>query len=170
MFVFVGVVGRALAVLCYAAFRDRTECRLNEGDAGALTLGRTTLRGFADQRCRLGRLFSVRASWDLVLGFLGNVHIGWMLIAGLPDFLEMHTSISRIGLAASVPYFSGVLGSILGSLNASRLLKGGMSAYIAASSPNWRPDAPSNPLAGMRIRHARPRQFPPACGGANVCK
>ncbi len=137
MFVFMGVVGLGLAVLWFAGFRDRSECLLSDADAEVLTAGEQPTEARATSLAAWGRLFSFRATWGLVLGFFGNVYIGWMFIAWLPGYLELqrHMSIPKTGLVASVPYFCGVVGSIVGGLIASRLLKGGMSAINSRKFP-----------------------------------
>ncbi len=35
-----------------------------------------------------GKLFSFRATWGLILGFFGNVYVGWLFIAWLPGTLS----------------------------------------------------------------------------------
>ncbi|HUB13474.1 MAG TPA: MFS transporter [Acetobacteraceae bacterium] len=137
MFVLMGFAGMVLAGVWFALFRDRSECLLSETDAEALTAGEQSTESLPTSIAAWGRLFSFRATWGLVLGFFGNVYIGWMFIAWLPGYLEMqrHMSIPKTGLVASVPYFCGVVGSIAGGLLASRLLKGGMSAINSRKFP-----------------------------------
>ncbi len=137
MFVFMGVVGIVLAAVWFALFRDRSEILLNDEDAEALTDGEHPTEAFPTSFAAWRRLFSFRATWGLVLGFFGNVYIGWMFIAWLPGYLEMqrHMSIPKTGLIASIPYFCGVVGSIVGGLLASRLLKGGLSAINSRKFP-----------------------------------
>ena len=137
MFVFMGILGMVLAAVWFSLFRDRSECALNEMDAAALTAGEQATEHVPTTFAAWGRLFSFRATWGLVLGFFGNVYIGWMFIAWLPGYLEMqrHMSIPKTGLVASIPYFCGVVGSIAGGLIASRLLKGGLSAINSRKFP-----------------------------------
>ena len=63
-----------------------------------------------------GKLFSFRSTWGLILGFFGNVYIGWLFAAWLPGYLEQqrHMSISKTGFVASVPFLFGLVGSIVG--------------------------------------------------------
>jgi MFS family permease len=63
-----------------------------------------------------GQLFSFRSSWGLILGFFGNVYIGWLFIAWLPGYLELqrHMSIPKTGFIASIPFVCGLVGSIPG--------------------------------------------------------
>jgi len=137
MFVFMGAVGLVLAVVWFSMFRDRSESVLSDADAAALIAGEQAAESLPTSLAAWGRLFSFRSTWGLVFGFFGNVYIGWMFIAWLPGYLEIqrHMSIPKTGLVASVPYFCGVAGSIVGGLLASRLLKGGMSAINSRKFP-----------------------------------
>lgn len=137
MFVVMGILGIVLAVVWTTWFRDRSECELTEDDSDALLAGEPEAEILPTSLAAWRRLFSFRATWGLILGFFGNVYIGWMFIAWLPGYLEMqrHMSIPKTGLVASVPYFCGVAGSIIGGLIASRLLRNGFSAIGSRKLP-----------------------------------
>jgi sugar phosphate permease len=137
MFVFMGALGIILAVVWFGLFRDRSEILLTEEDAHELTAGEQPIEGLPTTFSAWGRLFSFRSTWGLIFGFFGNVYIGWMFIAWLPGYLEMqrHMSIPKTGMVASIPYFCGVAGSIIGGLIASRLLRGGLSAINSRKFP-----------------------------------
>ena len=81
----------------------------------------------------LGRLFQLPEYWGLVLGFFGNVYIGWLFAAWLPGYLEQqrHMSIAKTGFVASVPFLFGLVGSILGGYLADRLTARGMTAIAS---------------------------------------
>ncbi len=129
MFVAMAVVGVVLAVVWYAVYRDFDAATLDTQD-------RHYLYGHDAEvpeeqpvhAAAWGRLFRFRATWGLILGFFGNVYIGWLFIAWLPGYLEMqrHMSIPKTGFVASVPFLFGLVGSILGGWLADRLTRRGV--------------------------------------------
>jgi MFS family permease len=137
MFVLMGVLGVAMAVVWFTMFRERTEVALEEAEAQQLTAGEQIDEVRPTSFAAWRKLFGFRATWGLILGFFGNVYIGWLFIAWLPGYLEMqrHMSIPKTGLIASIPYMCGVVGSIVGGVIASRLLARGASAINSRKFP-----------------------------------
>jgi MFS family permease len=133
MFILMGLVGFVFAGIWWAMYRDF--------DAGSLAAeDRQYLYGEdappVHHHVRFSawvRLFRFRSTWGLILGFFGNVYIGWMFIAWLPGYLEIqrHMSISKTGLIASIPFLCGLAGSLLGGWLADRLTHGGMTAIAS---------------------------------------
>jgi MFS family permease len=137
MFVCMGVLGVILAGVWFILFRDRSEVALGETDAQHLMAGEQAIEALPASFAAWRKLFGFRATWGLILGFFGNVYIGWLFIAWLPGYLEMqrHMSIPKTGLIASIPYVCGVVGSILGGLIASKLMARGASAINSRKFP-----------------------------------
>ena len=115
MFVLMSVIGFIFAGLWFAIYRDFDASILDHADRHYLYGGQEAPALQAVRASAWGRLFRFRATWGLILGFFGNVYIGWLFIAWLPGYLEMqrHMSISKTGFVASVPFLFGLVGSLI---------------------------------------------------------
>jgi MFS family permease len=73
----------------------------------------------------------------MMLGFFGEVYIGWVYAAWLPGYLEIqhHMSIGKTGFVAAIPFAFGVLGSIIGGSVADRLVRRGWAPIIGYKVP-----------------------------------
>ena len=133
MFVLMGVLGIVLAGIWYAVYRDFDAETLEEMDRHYLYDGGQTPETHPVHAAAWGKLFSFRATWGLILGFFGNVYIGWLFIAWLPGYLEIqrHMSIPKTGFVASVPFLFGLVGSIMGGWLADRLSRRGMTSIAS---------------------------------------
>ena len=129
MFILMAILGFILAGVWYAVYRDFDHETLTEGDRHYLYHEGVAPEVHPVHAAAWGKLFSFRSTWGLILGFFGNVYIGWLFIAWLPGYLEIqrHMSISKTGFVASVPFLFGLVGSILGGYLADRLTSRGMS-------------------------------------------
>jgi MFS family permease len=130
MFVLMAVVGFVFAGIWFAVYRDFDATRLDHADRHYLYGGQEAPAIHAVRASAWGRLFRFRTTWGLILGFFGNVYIGWLFIAWLPGYLEIqrHMSIPKTGFVASVPFLFGLAGSILVGWLADRLTKRGLTA------------------------------------------
>jgi MFS family permease len=137
MFAFMGAAGAILAVVWFIRYKERAEVPLAEEDTAALAHDEHEICASTTSVAAWSRLFSFRATWGLILGFFGNVYIGWLYIAWLPGYLEMqrHMSIPHTGFIASIPYLCGVFGSLTGGWVAGRLLRGGVSPINSRKFP-----------------------------------
>jgi MFS family permease len=133
MFVIMAAVGFVLAGVWYAVYRDFDAETLAADDRHYLYEGGVAPESHPVNAAAWGKLFSFRATWGLILGFFGNVYIGWLFIAWLPGYLEMqrHMSIPKTGFVASVPFLFGLVGSILGGYLADRLTARGMTSIAS---------------------------------------
>jgi MFS family permease len=59
-------------------------------------------------------LFSHGTTWGMLIGFFGSVYLNWVYLTWLPGYLTMerHMSLMHTGVAASIPFFCGFLGSL----------------------------------------------------------
>jgi len=128
MFVLMAVLGFILAGIWYAVYRDLDSETLTEMDRHYLYHEGVVPEAHPVHAAAWGKLFSFQSTWGLVLGFFGNVYIGWLFAAWLPGYLEQqrHMSIAKTGFVASVPFLFGLVGSILGGYLADRLTARGM--------------------------------------------
>jgi MFS family permease len=165
MFVLMGIVGLLFAVLWWAIYRDFEPGRLDADDRRYLYGADAAPVAHPIKLSTWLKLFQFRTSWGLILGFFGNVYIGWLFIAWLPGYLEIqrHMSIPKTGLVASVPFLCGLVGSIIGGFGADWLTGRGMTAIasrklltiiglvIMAVATVGGAEAPSNTLAVASI-------------------
>jgi MFS family permease len=130
MFVIMAGVGIVLAGVWYAVYRDFDVETLEHGDRHYLYDDGEVPEANPVHAAAWGKLFSFRSTWGLILGFFGNVYVGWLFIAWLPGYLELqrHMSIPKTGFVASVPFLFGCVGSILGGYLADKLTARGMTA------------------------------------------
>ncbi|HEY4172918.1 MAG TPA: MFS transporter [Rhodopila sp.] len=133
MFMIMAVVGFVLAAVWFSVYRDFNAETLDEMDRHYLYTGGEIPEAQPVRAADWGKLFSFKATWGLILGFFGNVYIGWLFIAWLPGYLELqrHMSIPKTGFVASVPFVFGLIGSILGGYLADRLTSRGMTSIAS---------------------------------------
>src|SRR4051794_23128522 len=116
MFIIVGSVGIALAVIWWVVHRDPAEIRLTAEEHRYLTEGdeNVTTRppSFAEWR----QLFAHRTTWGMIAGFFGTIYTLWLYTGWLPYYLEheRHMSVARVGIVAAIPYFFGCVGAVVG--------------------------------------------------------
>ena len=130
MFVLMGLAGLVFAGIWFAVYRDFDVDTLDHADRHYLYGAQEAPVTHAVRASAWGRLFGFRATWGLMLGFFGNVYIGWLFIAWLPGYLEIqrHMSIPKTGFVASVPFLFGFVGSLVFGWLADRLIRQGMTA------------------------------------------
>ena len=114
MFVIMGGVGIGVAILWYAVYREPREVALTEDEKAYLTDGEAQQVADRVTWADWKQLFAYRATWGMVLGFFGEVYMGWVYQAWLPGYLEIerHMSIGKTGWVAAIPFACGVLGSV----------------------------------------------------------
>ena len=136
MFIIMGVVGVAVSVVWFVLYRDVSKVDLSADETAYLSQGeqeKPRRATFAEWR----KLFAYRATWGMMLGFFGEVYIGWVYAAWLPGYLEIqhHMSIGKTGFVAAIPFAFGVLGSIIGGNVADRLVRRGWAPIIGYKWP-----------------------------------
>ncbi|KXU83318.1 MFS transporter [Paraburkholderia monticola] len=116
-FIVTGALGLVMAVVWFALYRDpdrqalsREERDYLEADAEP-AVGPAPKLTFAEWRA----LFSYGTTWGMLIGFFGSVYLNWVYLTWLPGYLTMerHMSLSRTGIAASVPFLCGFVGALL---------------------------------------------------------
>lgn len=114
-FIVTGIVGLIVAVVWLAVYRDpakatmtQEERRYLEGDEANRRPAQSLT--FAEWRS----LFSHGTTWGMLIGFFGSVYLNWVYLTWLPGYLTMerHMSLMHTGVAASIPFFCGFLGSL----------------------------------------------------------
>jgi MFS family permease len=117
-------------------YRDVSQVALSPEEAAYLSQGEQSAprrATFAEWR----QLFAYRATWGMMLGFFGEVYMGWVYAAWLPGYLEIqhHMSIGKTGFISAIPFVFGVLGSVIGGNFADRLVRRGWAPITAYKIP-----------------------------------
>jgi MFS family permease len=75
--------------------------------------------------------------WAMMLGNAGSGYLTWFYAAWLPSYLELgrHFSVAETGLAASLPYAFGFLGSLAGGAACDGLAKAGLGELASRKAP-----------------------------------
>ncbi|MFM0366260.1 MFS transporter [Paraburkholderia sediminicola] len=114
-FIVTGVLGLIVAVVWLAVYRDPAKATMSEAERHYLEGDEADRKPapaptFADWRS----LFSHGTTWGMLIGFFGSVYLNWVYLTWLPGYLTMerHMSLMHTGIAASVPFFCGFLGSL----------------------------------------------------------
>ena len=136
MFAIMGVVGIVFGVVWYAFYREPGEKTLSPEDHRYLAReANPAARGAV--LANWGRLFSFSTVWGMVFGQMGLSYLNWVYISWLPGYLELerHLSIKQTGLAASIPFLFGILGSLSGGLISDACAHRGMSPINSRKVP-----------------------------------
>jgi sugar phosphate permease len=128
MFIIMGVTGLLVALLWFSVYRNPADVGLTAEENAYRTQGdppgQRTKVSFAEWR----QLFRFRTTWGMILGYFGCIYLTWIYAAWLPGYLELerHMSVKFTGIAASIPFVWGVLGSVLGGYFADILVRRGV--------------------------------------------
>ncbi|MFM0309740.1 MFS transporter [Paraburkholderia sp. RL17-383-BIF-A] len=114
-FIVTGIVGLIVAVVWLAVYRDPAKATMTQEERRYLDGDEADRRPaqsltFAEWRS----LFSHGTTWGMLIGFFGSVYLNWVYLTWLPGYLTMerHMSLMHTGVAASIPFFCGFLGSL----------------------------------------------------------
>jgi hypothetical protein len=78
MFVLMGVLGIFLSLVWYAVYREPREVDLTEAEKRYLSDGEVATTADRVTWADWKHLFAYRATWGMVLGFFGEVYMGWV--------------------------------------------------------------------------------------------
>lgn len=137
MFILMGIVGVALALVWFAFYREPEEVDLDSEELGYLVEGEPPSSGRRVTWPEWRQLFGYRTTWGLILGFFGIVYLVWLYQSWLPGYLEMqrHMSIKATGLVSAIPYACGVVGSVSAGWLTDRLMQLGLSPINSRKVP-----------------------------------
>ncbi|MGF7189139.1 MFS family permease [Robbsia andropogonis] len=116
-FIITGAAGLVAAIVWLAIYRNPDRSRMNADELAYLEQdadqSATTARPAMSLDDWLG-LFRHATTWGMLIGYFGSVYLNWVYLTWLPAYLtsERHMSLARTGIAASVPFFCGFLGSL----------------------------------------------------------
>lgn len=137
MFAIMGIVGIIFALIWWMTHRDPMQVALTPAERAYLTEGDQTSHVQRATWADWKALFAYRTTWGLMAGYFGTIYGLWIFTAWLPFYLEhdRHMSISKTGLLASIPFFWGVVGGLLGGWIVDRLVRRGVSPMASRKYP-----------------------------------
>jgi len=138
MFIVMGVLGIAVSIGWYLAYRDRRNIPLDSQEVAFLTQGEPEQR--ADRRMTMRdwrALFSKSTTWGMIFGNMGVIYMVWLYLTWLPAYLEheRHLTIAHTGWLVSIPYLFGTLGMLSSGFVADGLMARGMAPMRSRKWP-----------------------------------
>jgi sugar phosphate permease len=138
MFIVMGVLGIAVSIGWYLAYRDRRNIPLDSQEVAFLTQGEPEQR--ADRRMTMREwraLFSKSTTWGMIFGNMGVIYMVWLYLTWLPAYLEheRHLTIAHTGWLVSIPYLFGTLGMLSSGFVADGLMARGIAPMRSRKWP-----------------------------------
>jgi sugar phosphate permease len=136
MFAIMGLAGLVIAAVWYLFYRDPELMNLDESDRRYLAR-ESNPAAKGSVLVNWTRLFSYPTVWGMVFGQMGLSYLNWVYISWLPGYLEIerHLSIKQTGIAASIPFLFGILGSLSGGILSDACAHRGMSPINSRKVP-----------------------------------
>ena len=138
MFIVMGVLGIAVSIGWYLAYRDRRNIPLDSQEVAFLTQGEPEQRTDRRMSMREWRaLFSKSTTWGMIFGNMGVIYMVWLYLTWLPAYLEheRHLTIAHTGWLVSIPYLFGTLGMLSSGFVADGLMARGMAPMRSRKWP-----------------------------------
>lgn len=150
MFMITGALGILWAFGFYLLYRDplnsrhanRAELNLIEEGGGRLSwTDETKVDGKqnykTDDGASLGKLFSSRKLWGLLIAHMGETCANWFFLTWFPTYLVKyrHIEFLKVGFMATLPFLAAWFGVLLSGYVSDRLLKRGYSLTFARKCP-----------------------------------
>ncbi|MFP6562054.1 MFS transporter [Paraburkholderia sp. B3] len=138
MFVVMGVLGIAVSIGWYLAYRNRAEVTLGADEIQHLTEDEPHAR--AERRMTSAEwrgLFKSATTWGMIFGFMGVIYMVWLYLTWLPAYLEheRHLTIAKTGWVVTIPYVFGTLGMLSSGFVADGLMARGMAPIRSRKWP-----------------------------------
>lgn len=154
MFMITGGLGILWAIGFYRVYRDPLESRsANQSELELIEKGGGRLNwsgeaepgdtkvaeigAAADGGVSLGRLFSSRKLWGLLVAHMGETCANWFFLTWFPTYLVKyrHIEFLKVGFMATLPFLAAWFGVLLSGYVSDRLLKRGYSLTFSRKCP-----------------------------------
>ncbi|MCP2231209.1 MULTISPECIES: MFS transporter [Erwinia] len=134
MFMAIGLMGLPLLLAWWKFYRDpdaREDALIHAGHRSVTAAGENVVK------TSWGALFKHRTTWFMVIGNFSIMFTIWVYLTWLPSYLEksLGFSLKQTGWIASIPFFAGILGVLVGGMLSDKLVRGGMKAIHARKIP-----------------------------------
>lgn len=133
MFVAIGLLGIPLLLAWWKFYRDP-----NAREDALLHAGHHSVAAPEEKaQASWGALFRHSTTWFMVIGNFSIMFTIWVYLTWLPGYLEksLGFSLKATGWLASIPFFAGILGVLVGGMLSDRLVRRGVRAITARKVP-----------------------------------
>ncbi|WP_413676589.1 MFS transporter [Pantoea dispersa] len=133
MFVAIGLMGIPLLLAWWKFYRDP-----NAREDALLHAGHHSVAAPEEKaQSSWGALFRHSTTWFMVIGNFSIMFTIWVYLTWLPSYLEksLGFSLKATGWLASIPFFAGILGVLVGGMLSDRLVRRGVRAITARKVP-----------------------------------
>lgn len=133
MFVAIGLMGIPLLLAWWKFYRDP-----NAREDALLHAGHRSMAAPEEKaQASWGALFRHSTTWFMVIGNFSIMFTIWVYLTWLPGYLEksLGFSLKATGWIASIPFFAGILGVLVGGMLSDRLVRRGVRAITARKVP-----------------------------------
>ncbi|OWS75095.1 MFS transporter [Pantoea sp. VS1] len=133
MFVAIGLMGIPLLLAWWKFYRDP-----NAREDALLHAGHHSVAAPEEKaQASWGALFRHSTTWFMVIGNFSIMFTIWVYLTWLPGYLEksLGFSLKATGWLASIPFFAGILGVLVGGMLSDRLVRRGVRAITARKVP-----------------------------------
>ncbi|MFT8209880.1 MAG: MFS transporter [Symbiopectobacterium sp.] len=134
MFVAIGLAGIPILLVWLKLYRNPTPAE----DAQIHGVVETATAQQADQpKASWGSLFKHKTTWFMILGNFSIMFTIWVYLTWLPSYLErsLGFSLMKTGWVASIPFFAGIMGVLVGGVISDRLIRRGTNTITARKIP-----------------------------------
>jgi len=137
MFIVIGVLGLLVLLAWQKLYRNPTsdETIAIKGSLEAAVEARQAKS--SEKQASWGELFKKKNTWFMMIGNFGIMFTIWVYLTWLPSYLVTARgfSIKQMGLVASIPFFFGIIGVLLGGFISDKLIRKGVNAITARKFP-----------------------------------
>lgn len=128
MFAAMGIIGLVFSFAIFRLHRNPGEVGLDESERGYLETAESEGPRRSPWR-DLGKLARFPTFWGMLAGYGSAMYCVWIYTAWLPQYLEIqfHVPVASAGLLGSIPFLSGVVGSLVTGAVCDRLVVAGVS-------------------------------------------
>lgn len=134
MFIVIGVFGLLVMLVWLKICRmpNKEEYLLIHAKEEATAKPATTVK-----QDRWIDLLKNKMTWFMIIGNFGIMFTIWVYLTWLPSYLETEQgfTLKEMGWIASIPFFCGIIGVLLGGIISDKAIKSGMNAVSARKIP-----------------------------------
>ncbi|MCW2479254.1 MFS transporter [Candidatus Symbiopectobacterium sp. NZEC135] len=134
MFIAIGLAGIPILLMWLKLYRNPTpaeEVQIH-GEAAVAETQQAN-----QPKASWGSLFKHKTTWFMILGNFSIMFTIWVYLTWLPSYLErsLGFSLMKTGWVASIPFFAGILGVLVGGVISDRLIRRGTNTITARKIP-----------------------------------
>lgn len=134
MFIVIGVFGLLVMAVWLKVYRNPTAAEVE------IIKGKNDTEQAISQNIKQaswGDLLKQRMTWFMILGNFGIMFTIWVYLTWLPSYLEKEQgfTLKQMGWIASIPFFCGIIGVLLGGIISDYAIRKGLKPITARKIP-----------------------------------